>query len=295
MTKQTVPCTLCGANDSRFVFHIAGIDIRDCVHCDHRFADYSVDANHLGRVYGDDYFFGGGAGYQDYLASGELLRYQGRCYGQRLASCIEPGRLLDVGAAAGFLMQGFRESGWQPEGIEPNRAMADHARNVFDLPTHVGTLEDYDAPRATFAAVAMVQVIGHVANLSESLARIHDLLLPGGLLLIETWLRDAWSARLLGPRWHEYSPPSVLHWFGRRDLKFAADRFGFQHVAKGRPVKWITAGHGKSLLRYKYGNGWLRPIVTLCDASLPDRLAIPYVMDDVAWVVWRKDCGNVVS
>jgi hypothetical protein len=41
----------------------------------------------------------------------------------------------------------------------------------------------------------------------------------GRAWIIETWNRDDWVARLLGRHWHEYSPPSVLHWFNPDGLR----------------------------------------------------------------------------
>ena len=64
------------------------------------------------RVYRDDYFNGGGAGYSDYASEAEMLRGRGRDYGFKLARHARPGRMLDVGAAAGFILQGFVDQGW---------------------------------------------------------------------------------------------------------------------------------------------------------------------------------------
>jgi len=78
----------------------------------------------VARIYDDDYFQGGKAGYPDYLAEADLLRCHGRWYGRLLAKYMQPGRVLDIGAAAGFILQGFQDCGWKGNGVEPNQRMA---------------------------------------------------------------------------------------------------------------------------------------------------------------------------
>jgi hypothetical protein len=52
-----------------------------------------------------------------------------------------PGSVLDVGAAAGFLLAGLRQIGWSGSGVEPNDRMAEHARSQLGLNVRTGTLE----------------------------------------------------------------------------------------------------------------------------------------------------------
>ena len=103
------------------------------------------------------------------------------------------------------------------------------------------------------------------------------------MLLIETWDRGSRIARLLGSRWHEYSPPSVLHWFTLASLQRLVTEAGFSVVATGHPRRWIQAGHAKSLIKYKYGRS-----AALAVGWLPDKLAVPYLADDLIWVLARR-------
>ena len=75
------------------------------------------EANHTQTVYGDDYFNSGGAGYPDYLGESKLLRAHGKRYANLLKRYIDTGTMLDVGAAAGFILQGFIDCGWKGCGI----------------------------------------------------------------------------------------------------------------------------------------------------------------------------------
>ena len=122
-------CPLCDC-ESKFAFEARGCALRDCAKCSHRFAEITADETHVARVYDDSYFSGdGGAGYANYLADGEMLKSHGRMYAKKLEKYTdEKGKLLDVGAAAGFVIQGFLDGGWRGVGLEPNAEMARFGR-----------------------------------------------------------------------------------------------------------------------------------------------------------------------
>ena len=138
-------------------------DIRECSVCKHRFAELQPGADHVAAVYGDDYFFGGGAGYPDYLEEGELLRAHARRYARLIRKYVQPGAMLDVGAASGFLCDGFRAAGWQPEGLEPNERMAAYGRDQLRLPFHNATLETFSGTRQ-YDLISMIQVLAHFTS-----------------------------------------------------------------------------------------------------------------------------------
>ncbi|MCU0712706.1 MAG: hypothetical protein MUC43_11645, partial [Pirellula sp.] len=101
------------------------------------------------------------------------------------------------------------------------------------------------------------------------------------------WNAESLSARLLGRQWHEYSPPSVVRWFSPTNLGRLCESYGFQKIAGGRPSKWISGAHAKSLLSYKLtrfplslGKHLLRMV--------PDKLRLPYPSEDLFWQLFKK-------
>jgi SAM-dependent methyltransferase len=261
-------------------------DIADCDNCRHRQTVLgSVDpANHIAQVYGDAYFTEGGAGYVDYLAEAEMLRERGRKYGEVLKqhrSAQAGGTVLDIGAAAGFLMQGIGAAGFRTVGLEPNDRMAGHGRSQLGLDLRTGSLETFSMAEL-FDVVAMIQVMAHFVDPVAIIEKVRSLMVPGGLLLVETWDRDSRTARALGHRWHEYSPPSVLHWWGRKELSGFLARKGYRELDTGRMTKWIAGHHAKSLL----GNGG--GIGAKVGRLIPDSLRIPYPSEDLFWSVYER-------
>ena len=279
-------CPICQQR-SEIVFAAHGYGIRDCVSCGHRFADLAAAPTHTQQIYNDQYFQGGGAGYPDYLGEARILRNHGRWYAERIATYLKPGTMLDVGAAAGFVLQGFTDQGWQGEGIEPNPRMAEYARKELGLSVQAGALESLQANK-TYDLVNMIQVIAHFADLGQALQVAADTTKPSGYWLIETWNKDSWAARLFGQSWHEYSPPSVLHWFSPTTLKTLAGQFGLQEIARGRPSKWINGGHAKSLVQYKLQSVPLGRQAGKLLNLLPEYLPLPYLADDLFWMLLRK-------
>lgn len=283
-------CPLCGGS-SRRAFVVLDHPIDECERCRHRFLAEEADPDALlAEVYGDVYFTGGGAGYDDYLDEGEMLRSHGRWYARRVGRHGAPGRMLDVGAAAGFLLQGFVDGGWAGQGLEPNGTMAAHARAALGLDVEVGCLERLEVEEA-YDLITMIQVVPHFFDLRRALGRAAAATRVGGCWLIETWRRDSWAARFFGKRWHEYNPPSVRHWFTRRGLDTLAADYGFQPLERGRPPKKIQGRHAQSLLRHQLRQMPAGHLLQHLARLIPARLDLPYPGDDVFWVLYRKVAG----
>lgn len=278
-------CPVCAAG-TRYVFAKEGIPIRACDGCGHRHAEWEPPPDHVNRVYDDEYFFGGGDGYRDYLSGSKILHAHGQRYAKLLRGKIKVGRMMDVGAAAGFVLEGFQSQGWIGAGLEPNASMAAAARERGVDVAH-SSLEEYESTAKPFDLVSLIQVIAHVRDLRAALDNVRRLTVPGGYCLIETWDVKSYAARLFGSHWHEYSPPSVLHWFSRASLDHLLKQFGFERVARGRPRKRINGGHAKSLLKHKLSTVRGGAIAAGLLKLIPNRLALPYVADDLFWALYR--------
>ena len=159
-------CPLC-QSESKFAFEAKGFALRDCVKCEHRFAEIAADENHVAETYDDSYFSGGGAGYSDYLAESEMLKNRGRMYAEKLEKLnSKKGRMLDVGAAAGFILQGFIDKGWCGTGLEPNAEMAKTGREKYGLDIRQGSLESFETDEK-FDLILMIQVAAHLRALQS--------------------------------------------------------------------------------------------------------------------------------
>jgi len=281
-------CPICSAHDYTRLFDKHGHAVSRCTSCGHQFTFSPSPKDHVAVVYDDSYFSGGGAGYPDYLLEREIIRSHGNAYGKVLHAYVTPRTVLDVGAAAGFFLQGLIDQGWTGMGIEPNGTMARYARDSLGLEVMTTTLEHFQSTQM-FDLVSMVQVVPHFQNPRTSLAAAARITRPGGLWLIETWDRESLTARTLGRYWHEYSPPSVLHWFSRASLSELVQEFGFQPVAWGKPKKRLKGAHLKSLALHHVNRNHLPGrLMSTALRLVPDRLSLPYPAEDLFWVLFQK-------
>ena len=282
-------CPVCGGKSHPL--HDPEIhDYRSCPDCTHQFLDFEPDDSHAEQHFDDDYFAGEGDGYPDYLGDRELLIARGQRYAGHVARHTgrESGDLLDIGSAAGFLAKGFQTRGWRVQGLEPSLSMAAHATAKEDVPTSNDTVESFHTDHR-FDLISMIQVIAHLPDPGAALAKAHQFLRPGGHLLIETWDNQSLTARALGPRWHEYNPPSVLHAFSRQSLHALAGRHGFHTVASKHTTKKLSAAHAKALIDHRYQGGRLhRYLLRPAMALVPDGVSVPYPADDLFWTILER-------
>jgi SAM-dependent methyltransferase len=277
-------CPVClAATRRRYVLHT--FPILGCVECGHRFADFRPAPDHVQSVYSDGYFFGGQSGYDDYLAESRNVARKAEQYRRLISRFASPGRLLDVGCAAGFNVEPFVRKGWEAVGVEPNPTMAAIARKRLGIAVETAPVENLQKSHG-FDLVMMVQVIAHVTSLEQTMEKISTLLVRGGLLLVETWDCESWTARLFGNHWHEYNPPSVLHYFSSRSLRGLMGRYGFDLVATGKPRRRITAGNVKAILSKRSADSSLSRVFHRTSRWINDDLSLPYPGDDLRWYLF---------
>jgi 2-polyprenyl-3-methyl-5-hydroxy-6-metoxy-1,4-benzoquinol methylase len=135
-----------------------------------------------------------------------------RATGARLLDLIAPfvpaGRLLDVGCGPGLLLDEARRRGYETIGLELSRASAGHARDALGLDVRELALEDFadDGDPAGFDVVVLADVIEHLDDPVDGIARCGALLRPGGVLCVVTPDPSSPTARAAGRRWWGYVP-----------------------------------------------------------------------------------------
>ncbi len=249
-----------------------------------------MTADHVPRFYDDDYFCGGGDGYTDYISNRTALHARGTHYAKIVAKQgLSCGRMLDVGAAAGYLVQAFHESGWHGEGVEPNGRIADYGRNELGLTMHTAAFEDFRPPDdRQFELTAMVQVLSHFFDPMAAIRRAVELTRPGGHCLVETWDYRSLTATLAGQSWHQYSPPRVLFWFTRSLLDQMFEQVGCRRIATGRATKRISGRQAKTLAAHAQNGSWTGKVVAAVARLIPDRITVPYPGNDCFWSLYEK-------
>ncbi|HET7220848.1 MAG TPA: methyltransferase domain-containing protein [Vicinamibacterales bacterium] len=143
------------------------------------------------------------------------------------------GRLLDIGTAAGAFLAAAQARGWDAEGCEPNRWLANWGATRYGVKIRPGGVFEQDYAPASFDVVTLWDVLEHTTDPKAMLERCLLLLRPRGLLVVNYPDIGSWIARALGRRWL-FLTSVHLHYFTRRTIVRILEATGFT-VATIRP------------------------------------------------------------
>lgn len=234
MADGVTACVLCGARfppEENRRWTKDGYAIVRCPSCTLLFRrDLPTQAD-LDEIYGLDYFKGDATGYLDYVADEEVHRAVAQRRLATLERAVAPGRLLDVGAAAGFFVAEARARGWDASGIDVSAPMVDWGRERLQVPLARGTLAEPGLPAGPLDALTMWDYIEHSLDPAADLRRAHELLRAGGVLALSTGDAAALVARLQGRRWHLLTPRHHNFFFTAATLSELLARSGFEVVS----------------------------------------------------------------
>ena len=134
------------------------------------------------------------------------------------------GRLLDVGAGSGWLVEHMNSLGWQAEGLDFDPQSVASARGLV---FHQGGLPQLNFPAAAFDAVTMSHCIEHVHDPLAWLVEVRRILKPGRRLVIATPNSDSFEHRFFQADWRGLEPPRHLHLFNCAAMATLMQRAGF--------------------------------------------------------------------
>jgi 2-polyprenyl-3-methyl-5-hydroxy-6-metoxy-1,4-benzoquinol methylase len=245
------PCRLCGAAAARALARLEGYTVLRCRSCGFVYSD--LPAERIPGLYDSHYFEQEFGPYFDAcFGKGDAapLRARFEVYARLLAEHHAPGAALDVGCAAGLFMEVLAEHGWRPTGVEVSEHAAEAARARTGFQVHAGAFEDVALAPGAFDAVALLDVIEHLADPGAALRRARALLAPDGLLLL-VLPNDRNLTTLVARALYRASggriryPASRTHqiyhvsYFTPRTLRVLLEREGFEIVAR-RPDETVV-------------------------------------------------------
>jgi 2-polyprenyl-3-methyl-5-hydroxy-6-metoxy-1,4-benzoquinol methylase len=147
------------------------------------------------------------------------------------------GRLLDVGAASGILLEQAKKLGFDGEGVEPSRSLAKSAQGT-GLKVHLGTFP-HPAVQGTFDIITLIDVIEHVACPIPLLKDIATHLKSDGVGVLTTPDVESFVARRLGPRWWHFRVAHIGY-FNRDTMKRALDAARLEMIEMTCPAWYFT-------------------------------------------------------
>lgn len=138
----------------------------------------------------------------------------------RLAAKFMPrgGSVLDVGCGNGGFLINMKKMGFHAQGTEWSQHSASRIPREENITVHVGDLVDLNLPPRSFDLITMWHVLEHVHQPDRTLHKIHELLKPGGGVLLALPNAESDQARRFGTAWLHYDPPRHLCNFGVSSL-----------------------------------------------------------------------------
>jgi len=244
VARRHVPCNLCGSADRRPFCPENGLGLVQCQSCGLVYVSPRPDPAELYALYGETYFHNsesGVVGYSDYIADEANIRRTARRRLRHLERFIRPGRMIDVGCAAGFFIDEARGRGWQVEGLDVSSFAVEYTCQRFGLTAHLGSFTEAELPAGAFDLVTMWDVIEHVPDPKAYVRRAAELLRAGGVIVLATPDVDSIPARLAGRRWVGFKlSEEHIYYFSIKTLARMLDEAGFDVVNVRHVGKYVT-------------------------------------------------------
>lgn len=250
-----VPCAVCGSTSSHParvrvpIDDMAGsIELPGgrsrwvvCDSCALVFQSPRPDEEAVERLYGGgDYHVGRGGIAEHYVRYS--LRRSVAALDWLQERITTKGRALDIGCGIGGALVKLRDDGWDVIGVEPDGAMADVARDRFDLPVVTGMFEADTLPGEQVDLAYSCHVWEHLADPVATSRAAHAVLAErqGHLMIVVPTFRKAttWA-------WTCFTVPHT-YMFTHVSLGNVLDQAGFDvvdHAYKGAADSelWLLA------------------------------------------------------
>lgn len=218
----------------------------------------------------------------------ENTRKERKLQEERLMRFISPykasGRLLDIGAGSGIMVEAAIEMGYEAEGVEPSKWLQKTAEEL-KLPVHQGIFP-HPNTKGPYDVIAFVDVIEHVTHPGELLKEIHSALDKEGILVLVTPDVSSVAARLLKFKWWHYRIAHIGY-FNSKNLRLLLENCGFKVEKMTRPAWYFS-------LRY-LGIRFLSFFPKFMRIPMPkflDKITVPVNLRDSILTVCSKSSSD---
>lgn len=150
---------------------------------------------------------------------------------RRIGDFKKPGRMLDIGCAAGYMLDAARRLGWEIAGVEPSPMMRERARGELKCMVYESLDEAIAAGGRRYECVMMFEVIEHLEDPIAVMRKVRELLVPGGVIALSTPNCESPRAPAALPLDIWFAPPAHISYFGARTLVSCMRQAGFDELA----------------------------------------------------------------
>ncbi len=237
-------CVGCGSSGATAVFEATDrlyhttarvFAVVRCDHCGLLRLDPHPLPEELQHYYPKDYWFSPGgstAGTLEETYRRLVLRDHVHFVETALRRSPAAGPVLDVGCGGGLFLGMMRERGFRILGLDFSPEAAAIAWRRQNAPAVCATLEHVPFRAGSVGGITMFHVLEHLYDPRVYLRAAHDLLMPGGVLVVQVPNAASWQFRLLGRAWNGIDVPRHLFDFRDRDVEKLLTGCGFEVVRR---------------------------------------------------------------
>jgi len=203
--------------------------LKQCLKCKHVFADINLSKNEIDKIYSNDYFFG--KEYINYINDKKQIIKNSLIRMKEIRKYIINFRIkniFEIGCAYGFFLNTVRDNFNEISGVDVNKDAINYAKNRYKLNvTNHDFLKLKNKDINNFNIYCMFDVIEHLNNPDEYIKKINENSPDETLLFITTGDIDSLNAKINRKNWRLIHPPSHIHYFSKKSIKFLLEKNGF--------------------------------------------------------------------
>lgn len=211
-------CVLCGSTKFSIVYDLPDAKISKCKKCGlviskptqnesykhyHRDTDYKKFEKHFRNIFT--------------LRYNTILKYK------------SIGKVLEIGASTGVMLQIFKEHGWETLGIEPSDAYREAKKKGLKIINRL--FEKADLKSNYFDVVILNHTLEHIDNPVKVLEKVFKILKKDGIVYVDVPNFDSLSAKLAGKNWKYLLPREHLYDFTPHTMMKILNKSGFKIVS----------------------------------------------------------------
>lgn len=172
---------------------------------------------------------------------------------------ISTGTLVDYGSGTGEFLHFCANQNWKTIGFEIAEGPRNLAKKNYGLDVRDPKMFS-DLPNESVDVLTMWHVLEHVGELTNHLNTVSDKLKINGLFVLALPNLESWDAKKYQEYWAAWDVPIHFYHFSKENIKFMAQKFGFEIV---EIINMPYDAYYVSLLSEEYKSGkknWLRAL-----------------------------------
>ncbi len=285
---EHIPCPNCTATAYTVQHKVQQWQIVQCKHCKFTYTNPRLTNSAIIALYQSNYFANQQFGYSNYNENPHLKKLNFKKWiTDALPHCNRTHNLtaLDVGCAAGYALEEYKNLQIQADGLDMDE------QYIYNLTQQGYTI--YTKPllqnvyNKQYHIISLFDVVEHLTDVHLHFAKLQQLLVTGGIVIIVTPNYNSTQRRLLGSKWFQFKPIEHINYFTKKSLKSLASRHGLQMLVCNTSGQFADVNFINNRLQ-KYNFGFAKILTTPIIAVLK-MLKKPLYLDSASiYCVFRK-------